>query len=291
MSTNYGIRTATFLDRRLKHGSTVAKYLDAHGVNTVDANTVRILNIDIDSDNLTAYNEASTTGGMTPSLVEFGKQEWSIDYNYASFLRIQDTQLQDIPVGSAVSDVAKAWVDEKFVPDFDEYALAKVIAARPGANIATWDGTTIDTGVNGLLQKFYNTVTIVTNNGGDTGQAIAWVPSSFADKLRAYITTFDGSDKGYTAGVNGLIGKLKGVMIVETVDEYFDAYPTVKAVIADKRAIAAPTQKMTPKNGGRKFIKDVPGFGGSELQLRARGGVFVFDRKKYTIATLQTSSS
>ena len=291
MSTNYGIRTATFLDRRLKHGSTVAKYLDAHGVNTVDANTVRILNIDIDSDNLTAYNEASTTGGMTPSLVEFGKQEWSIDYNYASFLRIQDTQLQDIPVGSAVSDVAKAWVDEKFVPDFDEYALAKVIAARPGANIVTWDGTTIDTGVNGLLQKFYNTVTVVTNGGGDTSQAIAWVPSSFADKLRAYITTFDGSDKGYTAGTNGLIGKLKGVMIVETVDEYFDAYPTVKAVIADKRAIAAPTQKMTPKNGGRKFIKDVPGFGGSELQLRARGGVFVFDRKKYTIATLQTSSS
>ena len=291
MSTNYGIRTATFLDRRLKHGSTVAKYMDAHGVNTVDANTVRILNIDIDSKSLTSYNETSTTGGMTPSLVEFGKQEWSIDYNYASFLRIQDTQLQDIPVGSAVSDVAKAWVDEKFVPDFDEYALAKVIAARPGGNIVTWDGTTIDNGVNGLLQKFYNTVTVVTNGGGDTSQAISWVPSSFADKLRAYITTFDGSDKGYTAGVNGLIGKLKGVMIVETVDEYFDAYPTVKAVIADKRAIAAPTQKMTPKNGGRKFIKDVPGFGGSELQLRARGGVFVFDRKKYAIATLQSSNS
>lgn len=291
MSTNYGIRTATFLDRRLKHGSTVAKYMDAHGVNTVDANTVRILNIDIDSKGLTSYDETSTTGGMTPTLVEFGKQEWSIDYNYASFLRIQDTQLQDIPVGSAVSDVAKAWVDEKFVPDFDEYALAKVIAARPGANIVTWDGTTIDTSVNGLLQKFYNTVTVVTNGGGDTSQAIAWVPSSFADKLRAYITTFDGSDKGYTAGTNGLIGKLKGVMIVETVDEYFDAYPTVKAVIADKRAIAAPTQKMTPKNGGRKFIKDVPGFGGSELQLRARGGVFVFDRKKYTIATLQSSNS
>lgn len=291
MSTNYGIRTATFLDRRLKHGSTVAKYLDAHSVNTVDANTVRILNIDIDSKSLTSYDETSTTGGMTPSLVEFGKQEWSIDYNYASFLRIQDTQLQDIPVGSAVSDVAKAWVDEKFVPDFDEYALAKVIAARPGSNIVTWDGTTIDTGVNGLLQKFYNTVTVVTNGGGDTSQAIAWVPSSFADKLRAYITTFDGSDKGYTAGTNGLIGKLKGVMIVETVDEYFDAYPTVKAVIADKRAIAAPTQKMTPKNGGRKFIKDVPGFGGSELQLRARGGVFVFDRKVDTIATLQSSNS
>ena len=98
-------------------------------------------------------------------------------------------QLQDIPVGSAVSDVAKAWVDEKFVPDFDEYALAKVIAARPGANIVTWDGTTIDTGVNGLLQKFYNTVTVVTNGGGDTGQSIAWVPVHSLTSFVAYITT------------------------------------------------------------------------------------------------------
>lgn len=291
MATNYGIRTQTFLDRRLKHGSTVAKYLDAHGVNTNDANTVRILNIDIDNDTLTGYNETSTTGGMTPTLVEFGKQEWSIDYNYASFLRIQDTQLQDMPVGSAVSQVAQAWVDEKFVPDFDEYALAKIIAARPGSNIVTWDGTTIDNSLNGLLQKFYNTVTVVTNGGGDASKSIAWIPSSFGDVLRGYITTFDGSDKGYTAGTNGLIGQLKGVMVVETVDEYFDAYPTVKAVIADKRAIAAPTQKMTPKNGGRKFIKDVPGFGGSELQLRARGGVFVFDRKVDAIATLQSANS
>jgi hypothetical protein len=88
---------------------------------------------------------------MTPALVEFGKQEWSIDYNYASFLRIQDTQLQDIPLGSAVSDVAKTWIDEKFVPDFDEYALAKVIAARPGGNIVTWDGTTFRGYLNNVL--------------------------------------------------------------------------------------------------------------------------------------------
>lgn len=147
------------------------------------------------------------------------------------------------------------------------------------------------TGLNGLLQKFYNTVTVVTNGGGDASNSVAWVPSTFADQLRAFITTFDGSDKGYTAGLNGLLGKLKNVMVVETVDEYFSAYPTVKAVVADKKAIAAPTQKMTPKNGGRKFIKDVPGFGGSELQLRARGGAFILGRKASAIATLQSSSS
>ncbi len=288
MASNYGIRTATFLDRRLKAGSTVAKYLDANGVNTNDAQTVRILNIDIDSSSLGAYNETATTQTLT--LAEYGKQEWTLDYNYFVFLRIQDTQVADVPVGSLVKDTAEAWIDEKFVPDFDEYALAKIIAARPSGNIVTWDGTTL-TGVTGLLNKVYNTVTVVVNGGGTAANSIAFVPATFADKLRAFITTFDGSDKGYTAGVNGVLGMLKGVMFVETVDEYFASYPTVKAVIFDKRAVAAPTQKMTPKNGGRKFIKDVPGFGGSELQLRARGGVFVLDRKVYAIATLQSSSS
>lgn len=286
MASEYGIRTATFLDRRLKHGSTVAKYLNANRVDTTDSQVVRVLNIDIDGASLDAYDETSITGGLTPKLVEFGKQELTLDYNYAAFLRIQDTQLQDIPVGTAVADVTKAWVDEKFVPDFDEYALAKIIAARPGGNIVSWTGTSTD-----LLQKFYNTVTVVSNNGGATSEAIAWVPSSFADQLRAFITTFDGSDKGHTAGTNGLIGRLKGVLVVETIDDYFSGYPTVKAVIADRRAIAAPTRKMNPSNGGRKFIKDVPGFGGSELQLRSRGGVFVLDRRKNAIATLQATSS
>ena len=288
MASYYGIRTATFLDRRLKAGSTVAKYLDAHGVNTVDAATVRVLNIDIDSSSLGVYDETATT--QTVTLAQYGKQEWTLDYNYFVFLRIQDTQVQDTPVGTLVQETAQAWIDEKFVPDFDEYCLAKVIAARPSGNIVTWDGTTL-TGLNGLLQKFYNTVTVVTNGGGEASNSGAWVPSTFADQLRAFITTFDGSDKGYTAGLNGLLGKLKNVMVVETVDEYFSAYPTVKAVVADKKAIAAPTQKMTPKNGGRKFIKDVPGFGGSELQLRARGGAFILGRKASAIATLQSSSS
>lgn len=284
MATNYGIRTATFLDRRLKHGSTVAKYLDANGVNTNDAQTVRVLNIDIDSSSLGSYDETATS--QTVTLAQYGKQEWTLDYNNFVFLRIQDTQVQDVPVGTLVKDTAQAWIDEKFVPDFDEYALAKVIAARPSGNIVTWDGTDA-----ALLNKFYNTVTTVTNNGGDASQILCWVPATFADKLRALITTFDGSNLGYTAGVNGVMGKLKGVLVIETVDDYFSSYPTVKAVMVDKRAICAPTQKMTPKNGGRKFIKDVPGFGGSELQLRARGGVFVLDRKASAIATLQSSNS
>lgn len=284
MASNYGIRTATFLDRRLKHGSTVVKYLDANGVNTNDAQTVRILNIDIDGDSLGSYNENATSQALT--LAEYGKQEFTLDYNQFVFLRIQDTQVQDVPIGTLISDTAQAWIDEKFVPDFDEYALNKIVLARPVANRLIWDGQEST-----LKLRFYNTISAVVNGGGTAAQSIAWVPLSSGDQIRAFITTFDGSDMGHTAGVNGVIGRLKGVLVVECVDEYFDSWPQVKVVVADKRAICAPTMKMNPKNGGRKFIKNVPGFGGSELQLRARGGVFVLDRKVDAIATLQTASS
>lgn len=284
MPTNYGIRTTTFLDRRLKQGSSVVQHLDANGVDTHDANTVRILNIDIDSSSLGTYNEGATTQSLT--LAEYGKQEWSLDYNEYVFLRIQDTQVQDTPIGTLISDTASAWIDEKFVPEFDEYALNKIKLARPTGNKVTWDGQ-----ASTLKLKFYNTISKAFNGGGQTSKMVAWVPSEFADEIRAFITTFDGSDKGYTAGVNGVLGRLKGALVVETVDAYFSSFPTVKVIVADKRAVAAPTQKMTPKNGGRKLIDKVPGFGGKELQLRARGGVFVLNRKVDAIATLETTGS
>lgn len=49
---------------------------------------------------------------------------------------------------------------------------------------------------------------------------------------------------------------------------------------------------MDPATGsGMKLIKDVPGHGGSELQLRARGDVFIFGLKNKAIATLERTNS
>ncbi len=280
MASKYGIKTSSILDVPLKRASYVARHLNANGVDFTSASTVKILNYDISGGSLGNYDETAVS--QTVTLAETDDQDMTLAYNKYKFLRIQDTLEQDTPVESLASKFAKTWVYEKFIPDFDAYALAKIIAARPAANTLTWNRTT-----DNIKLKFFNTVSAVKKRGGAPGSMIAFIPFAFADTLKALVTTFDGSDKGYEAGKNGVLGQLDGVAVVETDDTYFPA-TNIDVVVVDKRAVVRVTPKMDPASGkGMRLLKEVGGHGGSELQLRARGDVFVFGQKKFAIATLE----
>lgn len=283
MASEYGIKTSSILDVPLERASTVARHLNANGVEWTSAQTVRLLNYDIAEDSLGSYDETAIS--QTVVLAETDKQDMTLAYNKYKFLRIQDTLEQDTPVAGLASKFARTWVYEKFIPDFDDYALTKIIAARPIANRVQWHS------VNDRLKlKFFNTVSKVKRKGGSPRNMIAWVPYATADMFKDLITSFDGSDLGYTAGKNGVLGPVDGVMVVEADDDLFPALTDV--VVADKRAVIRVTPKMDPSKGkGMKLIHDVPGHGGSELQLRARGDVFVFGMKAGAIATLERTNS
>ncbi len=284
MASEYGIKTASILDVPLERESYVAKYLDANGVDWTSAQTVRLLNYDISGSSLGSYDETATSQSVT--LAETDKQDMTLAYNKYKFLRIQDTLVQDTPLASLASKFAKTWVYEKFIPDFDTYALTKIVAARPAANKVTWNS-----GTDSIKLKFFNTVSKVKAKGGRPRNMIAWIPYATADSFKALVTSFDGSDLGYTAGKNGALGPVDGVLVVETDSAAFPA-AYIDAVVADKRAIFRVTPKMDPETGsGMKLIKDVPGHGGSELQLRARGDVFVAGLKATAIATLERTNS
>lgn len=284
MASKYGIKTSSILDVPLKRASYVARHLNANGVDFTSASTVKILNYDISGSSLGNYDETAVS--QTVTLAETDDQDMTLAYNKYKFLRIQDTLEQDTPVESLASKFAKTWVYEKFIPDFDAYALAKIVAARPAANKLSWNSTT-----DNIKLKFFNTVSTVKKRGGAPGSMIAFIPFAFADTLKALVTTFDGSDKGYEAGKNGVLGQLDGVAVVETDDTYFPA-TYIDVVVVDKRAVVRVTPKMDPASGkGMRLLKEVGGHGGSELQLRARGDVFVFGQKKYAIATLERSNS
>lgn len=283
MASEYGIKTSSILDVPLETASYVARHLNANGVNFTSAQTVRILNYDISGGSLDTYDETATS--QTVSLAETAKQDMTLAYNKYKFLRIQDTLEQDTPVASLASKFARTWVYEKFIPDFDDYALTKIIAARPVANKVFWNSST-----DSIKTKFFNTVSVVKRAGGAPSNMVAWVPFAISDTFKSLVTSFDGSDLGYTAGKNGVLGPVDGVMVVETDDDLFQA--NMDVVVCDKRAVVRVTPKMDPKSGkGMKLIKDVPGHGGSELQLRARGDVFVFGLKADAIATLEDSNS
>lgn len=283
MASEYGIKTSSILDVPLEKASYVARHLNANGVDFTSAQTVRLLNYDISGESLGTYDETAIS--QTVTLAETDKQDMTLAYNKYKFLRIQDTLEQDTPIASLASKFARSWVYEKFIPDFDAYALTKIIAARPVANKVFWDSAT-----DSIKLKFFNTVSTVKRNGGRPGSMLAWIPYALADSFKALVTSFDGSDLGYTAGKNGVLGPVDGVMVVETDDDLFPA--NMDVVVADKRAVVRVTPKMDPATGsGMKLIKDVPGHGGSELQLRARGDVFVFGQKGTAIATLERTNS
>ena len=283
MASSYGNKTSSILDKPLEKASYVAKYLDSNGVSWTSAQTVRLLNYDISGGSLGSYDETATS--QTVTLAETGNQDMTLAYNKYKFLRIQDTLDQDTPIASLASKFARTWVYEKFIPDFDAYALTKIIAARVSGNRVYWNSST-----GNVKTSFYNTVSKVKRAGGRLGNMIAFIPFSMSDTLKSSVLTFDGSNLGYEAGKNGVMGHLDGVTVIEADDDLFPS--SMDAVVVDKRAVIRVIPKMDPASGsGMKLIKDVPGHGGSELQLRARGDVFVFSLKTDAIATLERSNS
>src|SRR5690606_10320863 len=139
MASEYGIKTSSILDVPLEKASYVARHLNANGFDWTGAQTVRLLNYDISNDSLGSYDETAVS--QTVTLAETDKQDMTLAYNKYKFLRIQDTLEQDTPVESLASKFARTWVYDKFIPDFDDYALTKIIAARPVANKVFWNSS------------------------------------------------------------------------------------------------------------------------------------------------------
>lgn len=276
----YGTKTANIMDIPLSIASVVTPYLGDNGYKFEGMNSIRVLSVANGS--LSNYDETSaTTPFGSATLVAPVEQVLTLAYNKSMLLRIQQTQIQDIPVGQFAKQVALQQAEQVFVPAHDAYSLGKIFAARPSGNIVALD-------TSDYPLSFSKTVSKAKTGGAAPNNLIAWVTYTFGDTLRAKIN-FTGSDAGYADGKNGYLGKLAGSPIVAVPDSYF--FAGVSAIVADKRAIINVTPKMDPKAGGMKVLTDVPGFSGVEIQLRDRSDTFVLNKKATTIATLETAAS
>lgn len=276
----YGTKTANIMDVPLSISSVVAPYIGDNGYKWDGLNSVRVLSVA--DGTLANYDETSATAPMgAPNLVVPQEQVLTLAYNKSMLLRIQRTQIQDVPVSAFSKTVALQQANDVFVPAHDAYSLAKIFAARPTGNIQA-----LDTAHYPL--SFQKTVNLARTGGASINSIVAWVTYTFAAQVRDAIN-YNGADAGYTNGQNGYLGKLAGVPTVEIPDNYF--FAGVSALIADKRSIVNVTPKMDPKAGGLTVIDPVPLFSGIELQLRDRADTFVLNRKVGTVASLETSGS
>lgn len=277
----YGTKTANIMDKPLSVSSVFAPYVSDNGYKHVDVQTVRVLSIA--NGTIADYNEASATAPFgSATLVVPDEQLLTLAYNKSMLLRIQKTQMQDIPVSQFSKEVALQNADEVFVPAHDAYSLAKLVAARPVGNKVLFNSTA---GTDDLKLQFARFIRKITTQGGNIGSVIAWVASDIAAQIGALIN-WTGSDAGYGDGKKGYLGTLAGARVVEVPDAYLAG---VLAVAADKRAIVYVTPKMDPKGDGMTVIEKVPGFGGIEIQLRDRGDTFVLNKKARNVSTLETA--
>lgn len=276
----YGTKTANIMDTPLFVSSVVAGYLGDNGYKWEGVNSVRVLSVADGS--LATYDETSATAPFgAASLVVPTEQVLALAYNKSMLLRIQRTQIQDIPVSAFAKQVALQQANDVFVPAHDAYSLAKIFAARPAGNVVQ-----LDTAHYGL--SFQKMVNKARTGGAALSNLVAWITYTTAANVRDQIN-YTGSDAGYSNGQNGYLGKLAGVPTVEVPDTYF--FAGVFALCVDKRAVINVTPKMDPKNGGMTVIDPVPGFSGIEIQLRDRADTFVLLKKVNAVASLETSAS
>lgn len=276
----YGTKTANIMDIPLSVSSVFAPYVGDNGYKFDGVNSVRVLSIADGS--LADYNESSATAPMgSPSLVVPNEQVLTLAYNKSMLLRIQRTQIQDIPVSQFSKQVALQQANDVFVPAHDAYSLGKVFAARPAGNVVAYDSSRKDLGLKTTVDK-------VRTHGSNLGTVIAWVTYTLSADIQDAIN-YTGSETGFTAGKNGYLGKIAGVPVVEVPDSYL--FAGVHAIVADKRAIVNVTPKMDPKAGGLTVIDPVPQFSGVEIQMRDRADTFVLNQKVNNVATLETAAS
>lgn len=285
----YGTKTANVMDIPLSISSVVAPHLSDNNYSWEGANSVRVLSIA--NGTLADYDETSATAPFgAASLVVPTEQVLTLAYNKSMLLRIQKTQMQDIPVGDFSKKVALQQADEVFVPAHDAYSLAKILAARPAGNVVNVDLDDADANVK---LAFGRTVDKARTGGGQANKMVAWVAFDFATVLSDAIN-FTGSDTGYKDGKNGYLGMFKGVRVVEVPDDYLGLNgedDPVYMIVADKRAVINVKPKMDPKGDGVVVIEKVPGFSGIEVQLRDRGDTFVLSKKVNAIASLEETAT
>lgn len=129
----YGQKTANIMDIPLSVSSVVAPYLGDNGYKWEGLQTIRVLSVANGS--LSNYDETSATSPFgAASLIVPDEQVLTLAYNKSMLLRIQDTQIQDVPVSQFSKQVALQQADEVFVPAHDAYSIGKILAARPVGN-------------------------------------------------------------------------------------------------------------------------------------------------------------
>lgn len=167
---------------------------------------------------------------------------------------------------------------EQFIPMFDKYALSEW-ADKAGTETVQATITKAN-----IVEEISNHITALTNAYTNTDNAYCYIGASNYAKLVLSPEFLHLYKLGNEALENGVVGKVRGLKIVQIPDDYL---PTgVNFLTVKSECVLAPTQIKD-----MKVHQDPPGLSGALLEVRWLYDAFVLDAKNKGVVVCRTSAS
>lgn len=167
---------------------------------------------------------------------------------------------------------------EQFIPMFDKYALSEW-ADKAGTETVQATITKAN-----IVEEISNHITALTNAYTNTDNAYCYIGASNYAKLVLSPEFLHLYKLGNEALENGVVGKVRGLKIVQIPDDYL---PTgVNFLTVKSECVLAPTQIKD-----MKVHQDPPGLSGALLEVRWLYDAFVLDTKNKGVVVCRTSAS
>jgi len=168
-------------------------------------------------------------------------------------------------------------VREQFIPMFDKYALAQW-----ATNAGT---TTVQASItkSNIVEEISNHITALINAYTNTDNAYCYIGATNYAKLVLSPEFLHLYKLGNEALENGVVGKVRGLKIVQIPDDYLPEgvnFMTVKS-----ECVLAPTQIKD-----MKIHQDPPGLSGALLEVRWLYDAFVLNAKNKGVIVCATSA-
>lgn len=266
MATNYAVKYSSLVDERFKE----AAFTSAATNNEYDFDGVNTVNIyEVDTAPMNNYTSTGTSRYGSPSELGTGKQTVVLgqdrSFTYTIDRKNADDQMGVLEAGSSL----RRQIDEVVIPERDTYNIAVMIG-----NTGYIDGTAITK--SNAYEMFLSARRNIRKNKVPINGLIAFVSTNFYKLIKLDTAFVKASDLGQEMLINGQVGRIDNIAIIEVPESYLSG---AEFVIAHPIATSAP-EKLTEY----KTNDNAPGISGTLVEGRLRYDAFVRKNKKGAIA-------
>ena len=266
MAINYASKYSSLVDERFKEasltGAAVNNDYDFDGVNTVNI-------YEVDTAPMNNYIASGSNRYGSPAELGNGTQTVVLNQDRSFTFTIDRKSEQDTMGVMQAGASLRRQIDEVVIPERDMYNIAKMIGSAGYLDETALDKTN-------AYEKFLDARRNIRNNKVPINGLIAFVSTNFYKLIKLDPAFIKACDIAQNMLINGQVGKIDNIAIVEVPDAYLSG---AEFVITHPVATSAPEKLVEYKTND-----NAPGISGTLVEGRLRYETFVRKNKKGAIA-------